>query len=275
MISCIICSRNSDISRELKTNITSTIGCEYELVVVDNSDNRYSMFSAYNEGVSRAKGDILCFMHEDVFYYTPNWGRVVEEYFTNDINLGLLGILGSHYLAKCVCGVGDSSLISAYYYAQSKLYDFSRFFNTDGSVEVVVVDGMWFCIKKSLFFSEIRFDETFQGFHYYDMDICLQVLRAGYSCKVTKNVLLKHMSFGAIDNVFLRNSFKFYKKWENMLPIVRGASFSEEERRLSHELSSMAAYARELDYYNRRYNNMWCVRLHRQIKRILKRILNM
>ena len=60
MISCIICSRRPDISAELKENIASTIGCEYELVVIDNSKNEYSIFSAYNEGVRRAKGDILC-----------------------------------------------------------------------------------------------------------------------------------------------------------------------------------------------------------------------
>ena len=66
MISLIICSRTADISDELKQNIATTIGCEYELCVIDNSRNEYSIFTAYNEGVRRAKGDILCFMHDDI-----------------------------------------------------------------------------------------------------------------------------------------------------------------------------------------------------------------
>ena len=33
MISIIICSRNLGIDPKLSTNITSTIGCEYELIV--------------------------------------------------------------------------------------------------------------------------------------------------------------------------------------------------------------------------------------------------
>ena len=62
MISIIICSRKANVPKELKENIASTIGCEYELCVIDNSRNEYNIFSAYNEGIRRAKGDILCFM---------------------------------------------------------------------------------------------------------------------------------------------------------------------------------------------------------------------
>ena len=46
MISCIICSRKSDISAELKQNIQDTIGTDYELVIIDNSHSQYSIFSA-------------------------------------------------------------------------------------------------------------------------------------------------------------------------------------------------------------------------------------
>ena len=60
MISIIICSRTPDISRELKQNIATKIGCDYELVVIDNSSNGHSIFSAYNEGVEKAKGELLC-----------------------------------------------------------------------------------------------------------------------------------------------------------------------------------------------------------------------
>lgn len=59
MISCIICSRQPDISAELKENIATTVGCEYELVVIDNSKDEYSIFSAYNEGVRCAKAYLL------------------------------------------------------------------------------------------------------------------------------------------------------------------------------------------------------------------------
>lgn len=94
MISIIICSRKADISRELKDNIAATIGCEYELCVIDNSRNDYNIFTAYNEGVRRAKGDILCFMHEDILFHSEKWGTIVEEFFLEHAEAGLLGVIG-------------------------------------------------------------------------------------------------------------------------------------------------------------------------------------
>jgi hypothetical protein len=44
MISIIICSRTQTISSDLFENIKDTIGCDYELVVIDNSENTYSIF---------------------------------------------------------------------------------------------------------------------------------------------------------------------------------------------------------------------------------------
>lgn len=102
MISCIICSRSAEIPQELKDNINATIGCDYELVVIDNSANKYSIFSAYNEGVRRAKGDILCFMHEDIEFLSKDWGKAVMAHFCN-ASLGVLGVVGGHCLPACPC----------------------------------------------------------------------------------------------------------------------------------------------------------------------------
>ena len=70
MISIVICSRKKDVSVELKKNIAETNGCEYEMVVIDNSRNKHNIFHAYNEGVSRAKGEILSFMHDDILFHS-------------------------------------------------------------------------------------------------------------------------------------------------------------------------------------------------------------
>ena len=42
-------------------------------------------------------------------------------------------------------------------------------------IEAVAVDGLFFAMRKSLF-DTIRFDkDTFDRFHFYDLDICMQV----------------------------------------------------------------------------------------------------
>ena len=149
MISCIICSRQPDISAELKENIASTIGCEYELVVIDNSKNGYSIFSAYNEGVLRANGDTLCFMHEDIIYHTNDWGAKVVDYFVQYPQAGLIGVTGTHYMpampaAQWDCELSSSSmiqgeLINGEYVTTAHLHDDYKASPT----KVVAVDGLW------------------------------------------------------------------------------------------------------------------------------------
>ena len=91
MLSFVTCSRNKDIPALLKQNIADTVGGEHELIVIDNSSGNYSIFQAYNEGVARSKGEILCFMHDDVLFRTNCWGEIIEKHFRED------GGLGFHY----------------------------------------------------------------------------------------------------------------------------------------------------------------------------------
>ena len=111
MISLIICSRQPDIPQELKDNIALTIGVEYELVVIDNSKNQYSIFLAYNEGVRRSQYPYLCFMHEDILYHTQEWGKNVVEHF-KDEKVGLIGVVGTHFLPDTPCGWYHSMIVS-------------------------------------------------------------------------------------------------------------------------------------------------------------------
>ena len=100
MISIIICSRTSTISKDLSENIKNTVGCVYELIVIDNSDNTYSIFEAYNIGIERSKEDFVCFIHDDIFFHTKNWGSIVQDIFEQNKKMGLLGVAGAKSKTK-------------------------------------------------------------------------------------------------------------------------------------------------------------------------------
>ena len=231
MISIIICSRKADISQELKDNIAATIGCEYELCVIDNSRNEYSIFTAYNEGVRCAKGDILCFMHEDVLFHTEGWGDKVMNLLHRP-DVGIVGIEGGHFLPSVPMYWSNTPFVSDYVidndYGRLENFFKCDYFDEDGVAEVVVCDGVFFAMKKDMF-SHIRFDDDYySGFHMYDMDLCMQIQQMGMQCIVTNTILLEHAwSEGDMKNkkgmdMFLVNLCKFVKKWEKMLPIWRG-----------------------------------------------------
>lgn len=238
MFSIITCSRKQEIPLELKQNIDETIGCAYELVFIDNSENKYSIFEAYNEGVRRAKGEILCFTHDDVLFRSSNWGNAMMNHFHESESIGLIGFAGTHFLPDTPMYWYGSPFVS-----QRNLNNdlgcveehfHEEWFGGNNIIETVAVDGFCFFARKSLF-DRIAFDEmTYKGFHLYDMDICMQVIQAGYKVCVCRDVLAEHqwserMQFSKKGgDAFLGNLDLFTRKWQDKLPIHKGLDLPEE-----------------------------------------------
>ena len=243
MLSLIICSRIPKISLDLEKNISETIGCEYELVVIDNSKNKYSIFSAYNEGVRRAQGNNLCFMHDDILYKTNDWGAKVEK-MLDDESIGIVGVIGSYVMTKdygywdmmapwvtgCVpCGNNPTNNCDFY-------------FGRESSNEVVAVDGMWLCCRKSIF-ERISFDEkSYSGFHYYDMDICMQSLWSGYKNMIIRDIVIQHNCNPQVNLSFIKSMEFFHEKWKKQLPLFRGEALNMNEKEYDRLCYSIKLY---------------------------------
>ena len=101
MISIIVCSRKKDISNELRKSIECTIGVEHEIIIIDNSQNSYSIFEAYNIGQDLAKYPYLCFIHEDIIFLKEfvGWGEHLSQYLSQKTT-GIIGIAGSCVVSK-------------------------------------------------------------------------------------------------------------------------------------------------------------------------------
>ena len=257
MLSLIVCSRHHDISLTLKDNINQTIGVDYELVVIDNSGKQYSIFSAYNEGVRRSKGEILCFMHEDILYQENNWGQNVINHFSHD-GIGMIGVIGGHYWPNTACYGTDSEMISSNYIqhiaeGQDEQRNTVEHFSSNGDVESVALDGVWLAIPR-LLFDAVSFDEGYKGFHFYDMDISMQIWASGYKCCVVNDVLLTHYNNSAINTDFMNNAYRFFKKWKAYFPMEKGWSYSQDEYRVAGLLCQYKMYSRELKLENDRLN---------------------
>ena len=281
MISLIICSRQPDIPQELKDNIALTIGVEYELVVIDNSKNQYSIFQAYNEGVRRAKYPLLCFMHEDILYHTQDWGTKVVEHFKDD-KVGMIGVYGGHYIPNVstwaftfICSgtliQGNRTSYQKRQYDVQSIKSDKYIKEKDNKVQVVAVDGLWFCIPK-LVFDYICFDhQTYNGFHAYDLDISMQVNKAGFTVYTIFDILIEHFSLGNYDNQFLTAINIFHQKWNSHLPIVKGIVLSETEKNERAEFAMMSLYNRiETDGLKMELNRVKNTNSYRLGKFILK-----
>lgn len=222
MISIIICSRYKKISSKIQQNIDNTIGkIEYEIIWIDNSLNTYSIYSAYKEGVNKAQYPFLCFMHEDLVFHSNNWGNILIEELS-DYNIGLVGTMGGYYLDHysiywTVKTLMRGSLVHPNSKQQiARCNDHSELGNY-----VVAIDGLWMGARKDLFINELYWDtETYDGFHFYDMDISLQAFTKGYKIKVIDNIFIEHQTRGIVNESFYRNCVKFHKKWDSFMPIM-------------------------------------------------------
>lgn len=283
MISIIICSRKADIPQELKDNIAATIGCEYELCVIDNSRNEYNIFTAYNEGVRRSKGEILCFMHEDIVFHSDKWGSLVEEIYKCEKTLGVIGVTGGQFFPKTPTsyweggtGIGQiiqGSIVDGKYktWKNGKAVDAGD--AKYAIVDAVAVDGLWMCAPKRLFDEGIiRWDsDNFDSFHCYDMDICLQTIRSGYRVAVVGGIMIEHQSFGNTDMNYCIQSQKLFDKWKDVLPLVRGREMSDQEiEERTRMVTQMRSYLVMYDTVQDRYEAVLRSKAYRIGKALLK-----
>lgn len=229
MISIIVCSRTNGLSELLKNNIKETIGCDYELVVIDNSKNKLSIFQAYNQGISKSKKGLLCFIHDDIFIKTPNWGIILKEIFNKKLSIGVLGIAGSKTktLTPSSWSLHERSIniIQHYKFENKKADLISIGFNSDIE-EVVTLDGVFMVFNSE---KNLRFNEDFRGFHFYDMNICMEAKRKGLKNFVTNQITIEHFSEGYQSTDWVRNGILMHKFYRRHLPIFINKKIKQKE----------------------------------------------
>ncbi len=248
MISIIICSTKPDISVILKENINDTIGVDYELIVIDNSTNLESIFSAYNKGVEQSKFSFLCFIHEDILFRTKDWGKNIIAHL-NEKNTGIIGVSGGKIMTKVpaswwLAGPGCKNIIQ-HYKNKTTLLEVSE--NCSGIRQpAIVLDGVFLSLRRELF-NQIRFDAELSGFHGYDHDICVQSIVAGFNNYVVFDMLIEHFSEGSMNAQYYTNLIKIHKKWQNYLPLFSIDTPGEAKKNINNtELKLLGKFIRRM-----------------------------
>lgn len=223
MISVIVCSRNKFPSEAFKNNIESTINVDFEIIHIDNSENKHSISTAYNKGITESKYPNLCFVHEDVKFHSQEWGVNILKHLQQP-NIGILGLAGRDFITRVPASwkatLDCVNIIQSYNNENRKSK--KRFLpkkNDQPKRSVVILDGVLLCMKREIT-DKIYFDEQIKGFHGYDFDICIQSTLAGYTNYVVYDVILEHFSKGNADALYYRNLITIFKKWNKHLPLI-------------------------------------------------------
>lgn len=238
MISIIVCNKDKSRIQPLRENILRKIGnVKYELIIIDNSRNNYSIFEAYNEGVNQSNYEKLLFIHDDILFHTAKFGEVLLNLALP--NLGVLGIAGAKLKTKVTSpwwitnydevpsGILFQSNIQQYSNTNSQLVNLG--FTYDNQIEeVLLVDGVLLYTSKENC-SHNPFDENYNSFHFYDLDFSLCMHKFRKKNYVTNAILIEHYSSGSLNKDWVHASYKYQKKWGGTRNISKNTNKSLEK----------------------------------------------
>jgi len=214
-ISIVIVSNNDKKSEQVRKNIYRTCSDKenIEIIIKDGSSGK-GICELYNEAITECTGKYIVFQHNDVFYLENNWDKIIQEKFNLYNDLKLLGVAGATEYSSMYLNwgqIGSNKMFGKIIHYTNKEYFKSEFNTQDGDHEVVVMDGLWLCLKKD-YISEITFDEYFDKYHFYDISLCLRIPNNKI---VTTDIKVLHTSLGSFNNEWEKESLKIYEIYGN------------------------------------------------------------
>jgi glycosyltransferase involved in cell wall biosynthesis len=197
MISYIVASHDERI---LNDNLLASLDLGQDQLIIVNEK---SIAIAYNRGLRKAKYKIKCFIHHDIFI--KNSKKLRQSLITHcKDDVGIVGVIGSKS-AEALPWWSYDHCGSAFDARMGEIY-FSA-----GNEECALLDGIMLATAQ-----DIRFDESYPGYHMYDHDICRQAIEAGWS-----NFCLPNGSDLIFHNTKASSDVNELKHWNECVEIYK------------------------------------------------------
>lgn len=228
LISIVICSRDPQAASFVKRNLLCTARRpeRLELLLRDNRHVPKGICTVYNEALREASGELVVFMHEDVYMMEMGWDEVLRGLFSRMPKLAVLGVAGSSWLQDSPPLWAKAGPPWTFGKVVHELDEGREFFlavfnERDGEQEVAALDGLWMAARRKVC-EACAFDAAnFPGFHFYDIDFCMQAAAFG-PVMATTEIRVKHLSAGSFDADWKTAAEAFRLKWKTELPRRRG-----------------------------------------------------
>ena len=216
-ISVVISTRKIDISNTLK--IKKKFSDPRTEILTYENNNEISLSKLYNKGLEESKNNIVVFMHDDIDIETPNVAHILNQLFSKFPNHGIIGLAGTDELVSGMWWEKREKMYGKVKHEHNGKIHCSHYSENLGSnlKEVVTVDGLFFAVHKERI--KEKFDEEFDGFHFYDIPFCVLNHLKGVKIGVTTKIMVIHKSIGQVNEQWKNNKLFFEKKYGNNLPL--------------------------------------------------------
>lgn len=224
-ISVVISSRlKEEESADFLSMLSKTSEWPIRVMYVIN-ENGIALTKIYSSMLSdnRTDSDIMVFVHDDVEFLRPGWGKELVRLFNTNKKYGIIGVAGSAQFDENGAWWQYEKKYGQVLHkvdGKSWLTIFSPLLDKDLE-EVCVIDGLFMAVNRRRIRKD--FDTDIEGFDMYDIDFCLANYLSG-KCKigVTTNIRLAHKSAGDLKESWYKNREYIIKKYGDKFPIEVG-----------------------------------------------------
>ncbi len=216
LVSVIICSINPEKFTRVSNNFRERMSNHpHEIIGVHDAK---SLCEGYNRGARMAKGDILVFSHDDIEIVTPDFAPRLLAHMRR---FDGVGICGTTLLAGSTWVEAGQPWVHGHI-VHRKPGEPGYLLMVNGCDTAVVEqaqawDGLFFAVQRTVW-EKIGFDEqTFDGFHLYDVDFSFRAHLAGFNLALVMDLLLIHDSMGRYGTEWRRYDRRFREKFAGRL----------------------------------------------------------
>ena len=207
-------------SEEFKELLRKSSGHpKIEIIEKVNPDGR-SLTEVYNEILEESTNDIVVLCHDDIYFDTKNWAKKLVRHFEKNPH-GIIGLAGTSHMPKSGMWWEDRSKMYGIVNHESEGKKWESKYSSslgDKLKDVVIVDGLFICLSKSRI--KKRFDETVEGFHFYDVNFSFQNFLEGVQIGVMFDIRVTHKSIGMTNEKWERNRIQFSERYSSELPKI-------------------------------------------------------
>ena len=191
-----------------------------EILMYEN-DGQMSLTQVYNKGLKESVNDIVVFMHDDLILETSNMTPKIVKLFEKHPEYGIIGIAGTDKLTSGMWWQNRENMfgvVGHIHEGKRHVNHYSKGVFNDVLKDVVIVDGLFFIVRKSLLKKE--FNEQFEGFHFYDISFCVENQFEGVKIGLTTKFGVTHKSVGITNKQWEKNKLLFEALFEKRLPLT-------------------------------------------------------
>jgi len=191
--------------------VNSVKGQSIEFIALGQSYK--SLSEAYKDGQSRATGEIICYIHQDIIIHNVDFESKLHYFFRDHKDCGFVGIIGNNKPAPDKWWIPEENRRG--YIRQTDhtgkikptIFNFGR-----GTQRSAQMDGcLLMTNRKDWEFPDLP------GIHFLDLWMCNLALERGFENWII-DLDIEHTSWGETDSIHYKNNQQIYlDKWQKKL----------------------------------------------------------